>query len=73
MKNFKKLINWSLLVVIILYIITGLHMTEYQTMSKLTFGLLSKALSFKIHTVLIYPLVILTVLHIYPSLKRKRK
>jgi thiosulfate reductase cytochrome b subunit len=73
MKNYSKLINWALLIVIILYVITGFGMTEYQTMEKLTLGLLSKPLSFKIHSILIYPLVILTILHIYPGLKKRRK
>jgi cytochrome b subunit of formate dehydrogenase len=73
MKKLNKLINWLLLIIVIIYIITGLGMTQYQTMEKLTFGLLSKPLSFKIHTNLLPVLIVLAILHIYPNLKRRKK
>ena len=72
MQKFTKLINWGLLAIIIIYIITGFGMTEYQVMEKLTFGLLTKPLSFKIHTQLTPLLIILIILHIYPKLKRRK-
>lgn len=66
----KRLVRWLLLVVIILYIITGFGITEYRIVELLTFGSLTKSLSFKIHNVLIIPFVALLGLHIY---QRTRK
>jgi len=69
----RQIISWLLFVIIILYIFTGLGMTQHKTMEKLSGGLLTKNLSFKIHSNLIYPLAILLLFHIYPSLRRKIK
>ena len=66
----KRVVQWLLLVMVILYIITGFGITEYRTVELLTFGLLTKALSFKIHNNLIIPFVVLLGLHIY---QRTRK
>jgi len=55
------------LLVIVLYVITGYGITRYQIVEKLTLGLLSKPLSFKIHQTLIYPLVIFLFIHLYYS------
>lgn len=65
------------LLVVILYIITGFGITQYQIVEKLTLGLLSKPLSFKIHSYLIYPFILFLAIHLYFScdilnrLKRK--
>jgi len=69
----RQIVSWLLFALIIIYIITGLGMTQYKIMEKLTGSLLTKNLSFKIHTNLIYPLIILLIFHIYPGLKRKKK
>lgn len=69
----KQIISWLLLIIIVAYIITGLGMTQYQIMEKITFGLLTKNLSFKIHSNLLYPLIILVALHIYPIFRRKKE
>jgi len=66
----KRIVQWLLLAMIILYIITGFGITEYRTVELLTFGLLSKSLSFNIHNNLIIPFIILLGLHIY---QRTRK
>ena len=65
--NFRKISAYLLLLVIVLYIITGFGITRYQVVEKITFGMLSKSLSFKIHHNLIYPLVIFTIIHLYYS------
>ena len=62
--NLRKLAAWLFLLVIVLYVITGFGITKYQVVGKLSFGLLTKALSFKIHSVLIWPLIILAVVHV---------
>ena len=65
--NIRKISAYLFLLVIVLYIITGFGITKYQAIEKLTFGMLSKSLSFKIHNNLIYPLVILLIVHLYYS------
>jgi len=66
----KRLAQWLLVVVVILYIVTGFGITEYRTVELFTFGLLGKSLSFKIHNNLIIPFIGLLGLHIY---QRTRK
>ena len=66
----KQIVQWLLLAMVILYVITGFGITEYRAVELLTFGLLSKPLSFNIHNNLITPFIILLGLHIY---QRTRK
>ena len=60
----KKVAHWLLAVVIALYLITGFGITEYRVVESLTFGLLTKSLSFKIHNNLWIPLLALLIFHI---------
>jgi cytochrome b561 len=60
----KRTIHWLLLVVIIVFLITGLGITEFRTVETLTFGLLTKNLAFKIHNSLWIPFIILLIMHI---------
>jgi cytochrome b subunit of formate dehydrogenase len=60
----KRIIHWSLLIVTVVYALTGLGITQYRTIEPLTFGLLSKFLSFQIHDNLLIPFLILLTLHI---------
>jgi thiosulfate reductase cytochrome b subunit len=68
----KSLIHWLLLIVTILYLLTGLGITQYQTVEAITFGLLNKNLSFNIHENLLAPFVTLLVLHIVVSIVSRR-
>ncbi len=67
----KTLTHVLLTSIIVLFIITGFGITNYQIIESLTLGGLSKPLSFQIHTNLILPLIILLVLHISFSLGKK--
>jgi len=74
----KQVIGWSLLVLMVLFIITGFGITQFRTVEKITFGLLGKALSFKVHLKLWIPLIILLSLHIifrcvWYSLRKRRE
>ena len=60
----KKVIPWLLLALLALYIITGLGITQYQVIEKITFGGLSRNLSFRIHDNLLYPFLALLIAHI---------
>lgn len=72
-KSIKRIIRWLLLIGIIVYVITGFGITEYRAVESLTFGLLTKNLSHRIHTAIEIPFLILLLLHIFlPSLLRVR-
>jgi thiosulfate reductase cytochrome b subunit len=67
----KQIVHWSLLAVLLLYVLTGFGITSYRAVEFLTFGLLTKPLAFKIHDNLIIPFVVLIGLHIYQQIKKK--
>jgi hypothetical protein len=45
-----KIVQWLLLAAALVLLVTGLGITEYGIVEKLSFGLLTKSLSLKIHT-----------------------
>ena len=53
--------------VVVLYIVTGYGITQYRVVEKLSFGLLNKAVSFKLHSYLIIPLLVFLGLHLFFS------
>ena len=64
MINYRKVIAYAALVVIVLYVITGFGITKNETMLKLTFGILTKSVAFQIHNNLLIPLILLLVAHL---------
>jgi len=72
-KLVRKIIHWGLLGLIIIFIITGLGIARYRIIESITFGLLSKPISFQIHTYLIFPLVVFLYLHILFTWKKRKK
>lgn len=60
----KRIISWSLLAIAGLYIVTGFGITAFRIVTPATFGLLGKALSFKVHDALWAPFLILLILHL---------
>ncbi len=64
MKIFAKTIHALITILVILYLVSGLGITQYQSVEPLTFGLLTKALAFKIHSLLFWPFIIVLALHI---------
>jgi len=69
----RKIIHWGLLVLIIVFIVTGFGIVRYKIIETLTFGLLTKPVSYQIHSYLVIPLVIFLYLHVYLTWKRKKK
>lgn len=61
----KKIIRWVLFAIIATFIITGFGITRWQIIEMLTFGILTKALSFKIHTNLIIPMLCFLIWHMF--------
>lgn len=60
----KKIIHWLLFAVVIIYVVSGFGITEYQIVEFLTFGLLTKPLAFQIHNILTIPFLLLLVSHV---------
>jgi hypothetical protein len=62
-RSVKKIVHLLLGVLTILVIITGLGIAYYQTIEYVTLGILSKTLSFKVHTYLFVPFLLVLLLH----------
>jgi len=69
----KTLTHVLLTVVIIIFIITGFGISNYQIIESLTGSTLSKLTSFQIHSNLIIPLIILLIVHIAFTVGKKIK
>ena len=61
----KKGLDWTLFGLTLVYLVTGLGITQYRLIEDLTFGLLSKNLSFRLHEALLGPFLILLSLHVF--------
>lgn len=72
-RTLLRAIHWSLLVLTILVVVTGLGITEYRTVEALTFGLLGKALAFKLHLWLWVPFLVLLALHVLLTSRTVRR
>ena len=53
-----------LLILTIIYLISGLGITQYQIIEPLTFGVLTRNLAFKIHDFLLVPFAVLLFVHV---------
>ncbi len=60
----KRFVQWVLLAVTVVYLLTGLGITQYHVIEAATFGLLTKSLSFTVHDNLLAPFIILLALHV---------
>jgi len=67
----KTLTHILLTIVIILFIVTGFGITNFRIVESLTLGILSKPVSFQVHTNLTIPLIILLLLHMTFTLSKK--
>jgi Ni,Fe-hydrogenase I cytochrome b subunit len=67
----KTLTHVLLTIVIIIFIVTGFGISNYQIIESLTGGTLSKLTSFQIHSNLIIPLIILLIFHIFITVRKK--
>ena len=70
-RQLEKATHWLLAVAIILYVVSGYGITEFRAVERITFGLLSKPLAFRMHTILTIPFLVLLGLHIYFTYRRR--
>ena len=66
-KSIRRWTAYLALITVALFIITGYGITQYQIVEKITFGLLTKSLSFKMHMWLIIPFIAFMLTHLYYS------
>ena len=71
MRLVKRVIQSLLLIVTMVYMISGFGITEFRVVESITFGLFTKKLAFEIHDYLWIPFLVLLVLHIFLPLARK--
>jgi thiosulfate reductase cytochrome b subunit len=77
----RAAIRYLLLVLTLIYLISGLGITQYQTIKPLTLGLLTRNLAFRIHDFLLIPFIVLLLVHVlfgpaarvYSHLKREQR
>lgn len=68
----KQVIQYLLLLLMVLYLISGFGITEFRIVEFLTFGVFTKNVAFILHNNLLIPMLILLILHIVQgSLSRK--
>ena len=72
-RTLLRVIHWSLLVLAILVVVTGLGITEYRIVEALTFGLLGKALAFNLHLWIWVPFLVLLAAHVALTSKAVRR
>ncbi len=68
----KKQVAYGLLVIAVLYMISGFGITSWQIVQPLTLGLLTKSLAFKIHDWLLLPFILLIISHVFLAIKARR-
>lgn len=70
-KQIRQWVHHLLTTSTFLFVISGIGITEYNTMNIITLGLLTKDRSYLIHNILLYPFTALLFLHIYYKMAPK--
>ena len=71
--NLRRGVGWLLLAFALLLVITGLGITEWRTVQAITFGLLPKALSFQLHSLLWIPFLVILAGHMLLSCRAGKR
>ena len=69
----RKIIQWLLLAVTVLFLVTGFGISEFRVVETITLGWLSKSWAFRLHDNLWIPFVVLLALHVLLPFVFKRK
>jgi hypothetical protein len=72
-RDVKRLVMWLLGGVTVLFLLTGFGITSQDMVTPLTLGVLSKSVSYQLHTYLWGPFLILFLLHIYLAQKKSMR
>ncbi|UCD08348.1 MAG: hypothetical protein JSU79_08300 [Dehalococcoidales bacterium] len=68
---FKKILHWSLFIAAIILLISGFGIVYFRVVETITFGLFTKPLAFKIHTITWIPFLILLGMHVMLTSRKK--
>ena len=71
-RTIARVVHWSLLVLAVLTVVSGLGITEYRIVEMLTFGFLGKARAFQLHLWILIPFLVLLVAHLILTMYRER-
>jgi len=69
----RKIVQWLLLAVTVLFLTTGFGISEFRVVETITLGWLSKSWAFRLHDNLWIPFVVLLALHVLLPFVFKRK
>lgn len=69
----RAVVHWSLAVVTVLVVMSGLGITEFRIVEPMTFGLLDRATAFRMHFALWLPFVVLLIAHVVLTAWPKRR
>jgi cytochrome b subunit of formate dehydrogenase len=69
----KRTTHWLLLVVTVLFLITGFGISEFRVVETITLGWLTKSWALRLHDNLWIPFVVLLILHVCLPLVLKSK
>jgi cytochrome b subunit of formate dehydrogenase len=60
----RKIIQWLLLAMAVLFLLTGFGISEFRVVETITLGWLTKSWAFRLHDNLWIPFIVLLILHI---------
>ena len=70
----RKIVQWLLLAVTVLFLVTGFGITEFRVVETMAFGWLTKSWALKLHDNLWIPFIVLLALHVcLPFVFKKRR
>ena len=65
LESARRFVHYLFLIVTLVYLFSGLGITEFRTIGPLTGNLFTKTVAFNLHYALTIPFIILLALHIY--------
>lgn len=71
-REVREIVHFLLTIATALFLVSGLGISDFILMERITFGLLTKSRSFWIHDNLLYPFTLLLFLHVYFTVMKRR-
>lgn len=73
LRKLGRLCGWLALLLLLLTVVSGYGITEFRLVTGLTFGLLNKVLSFRLHHYTELPMIALLSIHVAIALWARRR
>jgi hypothetical protein len=67
----KKVVHWLLFLVVVLILLSGFGIVDYQLVQAITFGILDKATAYKLHINLWWVFIVLLALHVLLTMQTR--